>query len=99
MVAASECAVCERPCDHEDQADGISYPGAYDRASDTDDTRPYHPICDPCVRRHYPELIDEVQAARRKFYAEDPDKMPTRLRREFGVDPPSPYPPLDISGL
>lgn len=99
VIAASECAVCERPCDHEDLETGIGYPGAYDAASDTDDTRPYHPICDPCVLRHYPELVAELQAARRHFYAEDPDQMPKRLRREFGIDPPSAYPPIDTPGL
>jgi len=76
--------------------DGHRYPGAFDSAADTDNTRLYHPICDPCVRRHYPQLVEEVQAARGRFYAEDPSRMPDRLRREFGVDPPTAYPPLEF---
>jgi hypothetical protein len=68
FFAMPTCAICDRPCEHEDEKTGVPYPGGYDKASVDDSTKVFAPICDACVERHYPERVAEVEAARLHYW-------------------------------
>jgi len=51
------CAICDRPCIHEDSATGVPSPGAYVASTVNDPHELAKPVCDRCVERHYPELV------------------------------------------
>ena len=62
------CAICDRPCIHEDPSRGIPTPGAYVAATVNDPHQLAMPVCDQCVERHYPEFVAHVEAERLHFW-------------------------------
>jgi hypothetical protein len=66
FVRGPVCAVCDRPSVHEDTATGIPIPGAYVASTINDPYRPATPVCD-CVERHYPEMVERIEAERLHF--------------------------------
>ena len=60
------CAICDRPCEHEDNETEMPYPGGYDQSTVGDVLAP---ICDPCVERHYPDRVADVEARRLHYWS------------------------------
>ena len=65
---AAVCAVCDQPCCHEDPATGIPWPGAYVAATINNPEALAAPVCDPCVERHYPQMVKPLEAERLHYW-------------------------------
>ncbi len=68
IFAARVCAICDMPCVHEVPEKMLPSPGAYVASTVDDQYGLALPVCDPCVERHYPEFVAEIEAARLHYW-------------------------------